>query len=258
MQTRWSRGLAVTATAVLVAGVAIAIATVSAPRARSQADAGDGTAPLSSSSESLQPPSSSGAASTSATTIDPQVASVQTAADAAVVAWQTLFIEEPQAGVTSPNQVLPKASAMSADEATAFVAQASQAASLLFEGHPLQVLQRSLASEVQTSSPEAIAALRRAEATDATMPANEPTSAPGYSICVAAGANSFSFTNVSISGTSATVDMTAYAWTSNIDVTADGQATVDTAQGAGSYHLGMTQSAAGTWMVDSFDAAPTP
>jgi hypothetical protein len=96
------------------------------------------------------------------------------------------------------------------------------------------------------------------EAQQTSAEASPPTSStePGYTVCVAAGARDFRFSSVQVTGGSATAVLTAFAWTTNIDVDGTGHAKLDTAQGVGVYHLTLHKSASGKWLVSGFDAAP--
>lgn len=174
---------------------------------------------------------------------------VRSTAEAAVTKWQTLFVEEPQQGVTSPDQVTPSAHPMSSASAAKFVEYSSNVAAQLFEGKPLEVLKSSLASEVQGASTTA------ANGTSST-PTPGTDSPGGYTVCVAAGARSFDVEQVSVSGTTATADLKAFAWTTNVDHFVDGHSKIDTAQGFGQYHLELTQSAAGDWLITAFSVEP--
>jgi hypothetical protein len=75
-------------------------------------------------------------------------------------------------------------------------------------------------------------------------------------VCVAAGANSFHVTKVAVWGHSATVDLTAFAWTSDVDVSLNAKRQVDTAQGHGRYQLKLSQSSSGAWLVTSLSVDP--
>lgn len=187
----------------------------------------------------------------SAAPVADQVSNIRVAAQSAVAAWQTLFVEEPQVGVTVPGQAKLQAKQLSVANAANFVTAATTSAKTLFSGEALDTLERSLSAEAQTSSPAAIAAAARAQGMAVQL-------SGGYTICVAAGAKSFHFTRVSVNGTDATVELTAYAWTTNVDYFADGRAQLDTAQGPGAYHLHLSRSPSGVWLVTSFDAAPLP
>lgn len=188
--------------------------------------------------------------SSNASAADDQTQQVQTTAQAAVVAWQTLFVEQPQPGAPGPNLLQPVAAAMTPSGVTAFLSRATRAAALLFTGDPLQTLTDSLHSEVQNSSSDATAALATADGT----PGSEPDGA--FTICIGGGASDFNFTNVAVDGGMASVDLTANAWTTNVDFATGQLPRLDTAQGTGAYHLELSLNATGQWLVTRFQAAP--
>lgn len=175
-----------------------------------------------------------------------QIAGVEAVARKAVVAWQTTFVEQPQLAAVSPDLVKPIAAAMSQADKDAFVSQTISSAGTVFSGQPLKVLADSVAAEVKDSSPPA----------SATNSAVGPAGGGGYSICVAGGARDLNFTAVSISGATASVDLTAYAWTTSVDFLPGQPARVDTAAGQGVYNIDLSQEASGAWKVTGFSAKP--